>query len=326
MATLYVRRRTLPNGQRRFDVKYRRGGRYTHLEHGGTFRTVGEANIRRAKIGEWLAAGLNPKVELRRAAAPARPICEVHSDWIASRRRVADGTRDGYLARQKRIDGDLGATSVDELSTEDVIAWVGELEADYKPGTVGLFVRQLRQVLDFAGGPNVARDRRVEIPRNVQREIDPPDADDVLALVDALPERLVVPVLAMEQLGSRVTETLTLTRADIQDDRVRFRREATKGQRSGRVVEAEPLLCDALARAIPFDLKRDAVGSAMREVSKIHPHLLRHRRGTLWHQQGVVAAELARRLGHAKPSISLDVYANVKPLREIEAHRLRAFL
>jgi hypothetical protein len=39
-------------------------------------------------------------------------------------------------------------------------------------------------------------------------------------------------------------------------------------------------------------------------------------------QQGVNPRELAHRLGHAKPSMSLDVYSHVRPLREIPVHDL----
>lgn len=34
-------------------------------------------------------------------------------------------------------------------------------------------------------------------------------------------------------------------------------------------------------------------------VPHCHPHDLRHRRATLWHASGVVARELAERLGHS---------------------------
>ena len=45
------------------------------------------------------------------------------------------------------------------------------------------------------------------------------------------------------------------------------------------------------------------------KVPHYHPHDLRHRRITIWHQSGVPARELAERAGHARPSMSLDVYS-----------------
>lgn len=326
MATLYVRARSLPNGGRRFDVKYRRGGRYTEIEHGGTFHTRREANIRRDRIAEWLAAGLNPKLELRRVTTPSQSLRVLHDGFIESRRRIDEKTRDGLRYRQKRIDHDLGDLPIDEITLEDVIEWIGSLEADYEASSIALYVGQLRQVFDFAGIPNVARDRRIELPRHVRKELDPPDAEEVVDLVSQLAPHLVVPVLTMEQVGSRVSETLALDRADVGEDFIRFRRETTKGKRKGRIVECSPLLCESLHRTMPFKFSRMAVGRGMSKLGHVHPHLLRHRRATLWHQQGVGAVELARRLGHSRPSMSLDVYANVKPLHEIADHDFASLL
>ena len=53
-----------------------------------------------------------------------------------------------------------------------------------------------------------------------------------------------------------------------------------------------------------------------------HPHDLRHRRITIWHQSGVPARELAERAGHAKPSMSLDVYSHVMPADEADETRV----
>ena len=46
-------------------------------------------------------------------------------------------------------------------------------------------------------------------------------------------------------------------------------------------------------------------------IAHYHPHDLRHRRLSLWHAQGVPARELAARAGHARASMSLDVYSQV---------------
>lgn len=61
-------------------------------------------------------------------------------------------------------------------------------------------------------------------------------------------------------------------------------------------------------------------------VPHFHPHDFRHRRASLWHGQGVPAAELAKRLGHSRPSMSLDVYSHVMPLDEATTERLRALM
>lgn len=319
MATLYVRSRTVGDGTRRFDVKYRRGGRYTALEHGGTFKTKREAEIRARVVGDWLAEGKDPRVELARTAEVSRTVADLHAEWIASRRRVAAGTVAGYRFRRPVIDDAFGAIPVDALTHKHVIEWVAALERTYKPGTVRLFVTQLRMLLDFHGGTNVARDRRVELPRVVRVEPDPPDAPEVTAMLHDLRPDMVVPVLTMEFAGVRVAEMLSLRVDDVDQGAgtVRVRREAAKGQRFGRTVPVPDVLTDALMDTLPFRGSRSRVRDAMRSVSAINPHALRHRRASLWYQQNIGVVELARRLGHAKPSMSLDVYAHVKPLREI---------
>jgi integrase len=57
-------------------------------------------------------------------------------------------------------------------------------------------------------------------------------------------------------------------------------------------------------------------------VPHYHPHDLRHRRITIWHQSGVPARELAERAGHARASMSLDVYSHVMPPDEVGAEKL----
>lgn len=326
MPTLYIRARDTGDG-RRFDVRYRRGGRYSKVEHGGSFRTKREAMLRRDFIADCLAAAKDPKRELERAVVGEARFREVYEEWFASRRNVADGTLAGYRFRQTVLLDAFGSTPVDQITLPQVIEWVGILDAKYAPGTVRLFVGQLRMVLDFAGVVNVARDRRVELPRVVRVEPHPPDNDQVVAILEGVEARYRLPLIVMEQLGTRVTETLTLTATDVDpvSERIRLRRELTKGQRQGRVIDAPGFLVSACESNLPFQMDRNKIGTAMRPFN-FSPHSLRHRRATLWHQQGVEAVELARRLGHSKPSQSLDTYANVARLQEVPPDVLEAFL
>jgi integrase len=62
------------------------------------------------------------------------------------------------------------------------------------------------------------------------------------------------------------------------------------------------------------------------KVPHYHPHDLRHRRITMWHQSGVPARELAERAGHARPSMSLDVYSHVMPPDEVSVKRFLALI
>jgi len=46
-------------------------------------------------------------------------------------------------------------------------------------------------------------------------------------------------------------------------------------------------------------------------VARFGLHDLRHRRLSLWHRDGVPIVEVAQRAGHARSSITLDVYSHV---------------
>jgi integrase len=253
-------------------------------------------------------------------------LAELQDEWLAGKRRITEDTRRGYRSRQARIAEDLGDVTVDALTIADVIAWVGTLADELEPSTVGGYVGQLRMILDLLDTPNVARSRRVELPRVMRRQIDPPGAAEVVAALSGLDEPYRLAALAMEQLGSRVSETLSLQPQDVQDEGVRFRVEEVKHQRTSRVVPCSPEVAAAIAEYLPFATTRVTMWRKLTAQSTIHPHLLRHRRGSLWHQQGVVAVELARRLGHAKASTSLDIYSHAKPLREISDHDLASLL
>lgn len=323
VGTLYLRSRTLPSGERRFDVKYRRGGRYTPLEHGGTFATKREANIRRDLIGDMLAAGLNPKLELRRRLSPEDPLRLAAAGWVEARRAVKPRTREAHREREKIILERFGDRSAAEIEVPDVIEWIGELEKSYSPGSIRNLVGSLRLMLDHVDGPNPVRDRRVQLPRYDRPQVTPPSAERVLEMLHELPERYLGTAATMELLGSRVSETIALEPRDLFDGAIRFRSETTKRAKS-RIVPAPEFLVDALHERLPLPQNRQATANVMRSVGGPNPHSLRHRRATLWYQQGVGLVELAQRLGHSRASMSLDVYAHVEPLEEIPTHELVA--
>lgn len=327
MASCHIRARTLPTGERRFVVRYRRGGRGYKVEHGGSFATLKAAKIRQTLIVEWLAAGRNPRDEIELLRRPVVPtsFAVLAGDWLASRHSITRGTRETYAGYVAVMNRRWPAQDPARLTPADVSAWIGELVAGgAKPGTVRGYVRCLRMILD--GLPeNPARHRTVELPRQQRREPEPPDADDVLALLAKLPVRYVVAAVFLEQTGARVSEAIGVASHDVEVGRVRFRADESKGNRT-RWVDCPHWLLDLMPLR---GVERTALGNAMRRASEragienVHPHLLRHRRATLWHQSGLPAVELAYRLGHAKPSLSLDVYSHVRTLHEIDPLRLQ---
>lgn len=328
MSSVHIRTRLLDGGDRRYIVRYRRGGRGFPVTHAGSFKTVKEARIRRDLVAEWLAAGRDPAVELRALLNPqqAERMGDLAASWLASRHSISDTTRATYRGYLGRI-GDA-FDRVDEITSADVARWIGGMvDEGLAAGTIAGYVRTLRMILDGLEA-NPARHRAVELPRQAKRDPEPPDAADVARLLAALSGRYVVAAVLCEQTGCRVSEAIGVQQRDLEDGRLRFRVDESKGNRS-RFVDAP----DWLLEALPLrGVERTALGNAMRraceraKIANVHPHLLRHRRASLWHQAGVPAVELAYRLGHARPSISLDTYAHVRRLHEVEGSVLQVFV
>lgn len=59
-----IRKRTVKNGDPRYDVQFRRGGRGFRVEHAGTFRTMEAATVRKRKVEIALAGYRTPASDL----------------------------------------------------------------------------------------------------------------------------------------------------------------------------------------------------------------------------------------------------------------------
>jgi len=72
VSSVSIRQRTISSGEERFDVRYRRGGRYFPVEHGGTFHTREEADLRVESVRRDLARAL-PRRRLKARGKVYRP-------------------------------------------------------------------------------------------------------------------------------------------------------------------------------------------------------------------------------------------------------------
>jgi integrase len=150
--------------------------------------------------------------------------------------------------------------------------------------------------------------------------------------------------VVVEQGALRLGEAVSLRWGDVDVAGLRLRlpRSATKRDRA-RWVYLPEWLMEALEATCPLEDRvterkvfsgiteasaYQAMTRACRNAKVPHysPHSLRHRRITMWHQSGVVARELAERAGHARPSMSLDVYSHVLPVEEVARERLSALI
>lgn len=331
---------------RRYIVRYRLGGRATPLTHAGSFRTMREARARRDLVAAEIAAGRDPRALLDRLAAAdrgTRTLRDLADQWAASRVDLANETRKNIRSHLKRILPELGHMAPADITAADVQALVATLAASLKPASVRRYITTLRQILDAAAvDPNPARAAR--LPRIVTEEPRPPTGRQLLQILDHIPARYRLPLILLEQTGIRIGEACSLTWGDVDlaDRRLRLRAASTKTRRA-RWVQVPGWLMDAVADTCPPDdraaerrvfpgLTGDVAKNAMARACRaagipvFSPHDLRHRRGSLWHGQGVPARELAARLGHARASMSLDVYAHVMPIDEVPLEALRATL
>lgn len=341
MSTCHIRRRTTSKGERRYDVRFRRGGSEAKLEHAGTFKTEREARLRRDLIAGWLALGLNPRAELARLLAAEEPAAvptyqETAATFAASRVDLSPGTLRAYDYANRRVSRTIGDRDPHTLTVRDMLDLVANLAVDLEAATVAAYMSVVKQTLDFAGvAPNPARDRRVRLPVNTADEVAPPTARQVLAILERVPSRFVLPLVVLEQTGMRVGELAKLPWGDVDVASARFRlsRSRTKTKRPRWVQVPEWLMvwvadsCPVEDRVADRRVFPDATEGVLRGamaracvtagVPAFSPHDLRHRRTSLWHGQGIPARELADRIGHARPSMTLDRYSHVMDLEEV---------
>ncbi len=332
MPSVWITPRPTRNGDRRYRVLYRLGGRETTPRYGGSFQTKREALTRKQWIAGELAALRVP--DLKRIAAPERaPTLEEAAErWKASRVDVADGTRMLHRVALKRCMRLLGKRRVDDLRPSDVADLVAELSAaGLKRETIRKSVTALAQVLDHAGiTPNPARDRvHVRLPREQRVEINPPTGDHIEAALRVLPERYRLPLLVLDATGMRVGEVEALTWGDVDEPRGRWRvSRAVSKTGAARWVTPPPTIFAAVVALVPredrtpdrrvfqgfgADRFRTALTRACTTagVPTFSPHDLRHRRISLLHLNGVPWARIGEAVGQRNLAVTANTYTHV---------------
>lgn len=329
MPSAWIERRPSGRGTR-YRVKWRAGGRETIPQAAGTFATVREAKIRRDWVAGELAAMRLPDLSLLAAPAASPTLREVAGRWLESRIDVADHTRLQHRSDVARALPTLGDRPVDGISAADVAELVAELAKTRKRETVKKTVLALAMVFDHAGvEPNPARDKRtVKLPRAERAEIRPPTADHVLAVHRLLPERYRLPLLVLDDTGMRLSELERLSWGDVDEARGRWRVSASTSKTGRpRWVKVTPAVFAAVMDVCPRDDRvpdrrvfqgfggdrfRTAIGRACTAagIPAFSPHDLRHRRISLLLREED-AVTVSRLVGHARASMSLDVYGHV---------------
>jgi integrase len=330
MASAYIVTRKASTG-RRFVVRYRLGGRAWPIQHGGSFPTMKEARARRDVIAGELAAGRNPADFL--TAMVQRPTVRTFAEWAESygmsRPDIGEETRKNMASHLKRLLPTFGERDLATITPSEIQEWIGVQMVDLKPSSLSRYVATLRQLLDFAGvEPNPARDKRVKLPKIEAAIIEPPSAEQVDAIISHSPPKWRLPLRVLEQTGMRVGELHDLEWRDVDLLESRFRIRNGKTATARRWVAVPVPIMEAIAETCPPDdrtaerrvfpgFSPDVAKNIMARASRaagiphFHPHDLRHRYASVKIRDGVPVTDLSAQLGHAKKSLTFDVYSHV---------------
>ena len=334
MASTWIVRRRRSDGGTTFRVLFRLGGRESMPKHGGSFRTMREARIRRDWIAGELAAARVPNLTLS-SPSRERTLEAAAASWRASRVDVAESTATTHRVNLRRILPVLGDRAVASIEPTDVAALVAHLhEGGLKRESIRKTVGTLAMVLDFAGRTgehNPARDRlTVKLPREAREEPQPPTAEQVVAVHRLLPRAYRLPLLVLDATGMRVGELEALTWGDVDETRSRWRvsRAVAKTgrarwiSRSRAAVPRRPRACPTRrpdARATLYSRASRQIACAPRSperapptgVPAFSPHDLRHRRISLEHLRGQPWARIGELVGQRNLAVTANTYTHV---------------
>src|SRR6266550_7238293 len=318
MASVSIRTRQTTGGEKRFQVRYRLGGRAYPVVHGGSFVTMKDARLRRDLIGGELAAGRNPADLLRAMAAPrpVRTFADLYDAFTASRVDVAATTKINYGTHRIRLVDLLGERDPQTIGWQDVQGAVSSLAEDLSPLSVRNYLGTLRQVLDFADlDPNPARDRRVKLPRPAGNVPNPPSAAEVATIVDNAPRRWRLAIRVLEQTGMRVGELVGLEWGDVVRAELRLRIKNGKTNAARRWVPIPEWLMEEIEATCPLDDRtalrrvfpgagRQTIGNAGENagIANYSSHDLRHRYISVKIREEIPVTQIAAHVGQSRKS------------------------
>jgi integrase len=192
-------------------------------------------------------------------------------------------------------------------------------------------VSVLAMVLDHGRvQPNPARDKLiVKMPREERRELQPPTAEHIEAVVRLLPPRYRLPTLVLDATGMRIGELEALTWGDLDEPRQRWRVSGAVSKTGrARWVPVPIDLFQAVTRLVAredrvperpvfqgfgADRFRTAITRACTAagVPQFSPHDLRHRRVSLLHLGGMPWARIGELVGHDDLVTTARTYTHV---------------
>lgn len=294
--------------------------------HLGTFDTEKRAKTRIKTALDDIAAGIVPARFRSEDTPSSRTLARAATEWIGVRHDLADVTKTPYERMIREWPDDLSRLDPARVTHGDVQEWVTDLSKRLTRGTIDREITVLRMVLDHEGvHPNPARDKRVKLPRNERRHHRLPTRAELEALRVALPTRVPL-MLLLEWTGLRISEAAALTWGDIDIKRGRLLVQKSKTNAGTRWVERLPEAPQFPAKTADAESTRRVFPQArsftnvLRETHErrgtvlISAHDFRHLHASRLLHDGILSpAQIAARLGHANPGVTLKVYAHVVP-------------
>ena len=169
----------------------------------------------------------------------------------------------------------------------------------------------------------------MKLPREERREVQPPIAAHVEAVVCLLPTPYRLPALVLDATGMRIGELEALTRGDVDEPRQRWAHLQRRGEdRAGPVGSVPDVLFDTVTGLLAREDRvperpvfqgfggerfRTALARACTAagVPSFSPHDLRHRRVSLLHLGGMPWARIGELVGHDDLMTTARTYTHV---------------
>jgi integrase len=333
VASVWIATRRTKDGDQRYRVGFRTGGRDTQTVFAGSFRTKRLATVRAAWIENELAAGRIPNLTLDAVERTSTKLKQAGAAWQASRVDVAEATTLQHRTALNRAYPTLGMTPIGAITPQVVAGLVATLaEQGLARESIRKTLTALAMVFDHAAiTPNPARNRViVKLPREEPEEPNPPSAEHVETVYRLIPSKHRLALLFLDWSGARVSAIDRTLVGDYDEPRRRVRlRAATTKTRRALWVELPDVLADQLeaglgpredrdpdARLFPdsgADALRTAIAKACRAaaIPLWSPHDLRHRRISLLHLRGMPWARIGESVGQRNLSVTADTYTHV---------------
>lgn len=334
---VYLVRRSTRDGSPRYLVRLQEDATSPQV-HLGSFKTKREAELRRQWALEEIASGRTPS----RHAASGRgePTLRAVSDaYLASRIDAAEKSVAVYRWRLSVACEAFGDRRVRDLHPRDVQAWLASLH--HAPRSVRGFAHTLRAALDHATDDHPLRSAKLRLPRAERERVRLPTRGEIAAVVSELRRSYHKEAVGwLERGGFRIMELVRLEERDVDLARARVFVSRSKTPSGVRWVESLdhpdarlPLPADASAlstlrvvQGLSDNGLRKALAGSVRNgtrhpgaceragVEPFLPHDLRHLHASRMLHDGVLSpAELAARLGHSSPAVTLGTYAHLVP-------------